>query len=46
MTPAQVSIISLGLMRSLPQDSLVVNIRFVAIEDIDKVIQKFVVLEV
>ena len=36
MTPAQVSIISLGLMRSLPQDSLVVNIKFVGVEDIDK----------
>ena len=36
MTPAQVSIISLGLLRSLPQDNLVVNIRSVAVEDIDK----------
>ena len=36
MTPAQVSIISLGLMRSLPHDSLIVNIRSVIVEDIDK----------
>ena len=36
MTPAQVSIISLGLLRSLPQENLVVNIRSIVVENIDK----------
>ena len=36
LIPSQVSLFSLGLLRYFPQDYLVVNIRTVAVENIDK----------